>query len=154
MISRSRRLSSVAAALCALALIVPVAGCGGDGSNEFRDDYNAAVNRLSKINSEIGSVGAGGSQSNAAIAKKIDNIADEADKARTDLADLEPPEDAQQEFDKLLAALETGVGDLRSMAQAAKSNDPEKAQAAAQALAKSGQQITAAENALKTVVDG
>ncbi len=40
------------------------------------------------------------------------------------------------------------------MAQAAKSNDPEKAQSAAQELVQSGQEITAAENALKTAVDG
>ena len=151
--SQPRRRSFLAAAVCALALAAPVVGCGGDDSDAFRDDYNAAVNKLSKINGEIGSVGAGG-QSTAAAAKKINTIADAADEARADLAGLEPPEDAQEEFDKLLAAIETGVADLRSMADAAESNDPEEAQAAAQQLAKSGQEITAAENALKTAVDG
>jgi hypothetical protein len=132
-----------------------VASCGGDDSNQFREDYNAAVNNLSKINSEIGSVSAGGAgQSNAAIAKELDNIATAADKARGGLAELDPPEDAKKEFDTLLAALETGVEDLRSMAKAAKSGDPEEAQAAAQELAKSGQEISAAEKALKAAVDG
>jgi len=149
------RLARLVATVCAVALGVPAAGCGGDGSDEFRDDYNAAVDKLSKINGDIGSVGADGDdQSNAMIAEKITNIADTADEARADLAALEPPEDAQDEFDKLLAAIETGVADLRSMAKAAESNDPEQAQTAAQELAESGQQITAAENALKTVVDG
>ena len=155
MINRSRPLTSIAASICALALVLPVAGCGGDDSNEFREDYNAAVNKLTntKINTEIGTATSGG-QSNAAIAKELDGIADAADKARADIADLEPPEDAEKEFDTLLAALETGVGDLRKMAKAAKSNDPAKAQAAAQELVQSGQKITTAENALKTAVDG
>ncbi len=155
MIRRPRPLTSIAAVTCALALALPIAGCGGDDSNQFREDYNAAVNKLTKINSEIGTATSGGAgQSNAAIAKELDGIADAADKARADIAGLEPPEDAKKEFDTLLAALETGVGDLRTMAQAAKSNDPEKAQSAAQELVQSGQEITAAENALKTAVDG
>lgn len=151
--NRSRPLTSIAASICALALVVPAAGCGGNDSNEFREDYNAAVNKLTKINTEIGTATSGG-QSNAAIAKELDGIADAADKARADIADLEPPEDAKKEFDTLLAALDTGVEDLRTMAKAAKSNDPAKAQAAAQDLVQSGQEITTAENALKTAVDG
>jgi hypothetical protein len=155
MIARPRLRTSLVTVVCALALVLPVTGCGGDDSNEFRADYNAAVNNLSKINSEIGSVSAGNAgESNAAIAKELDKIAGAADKARGDLAELDPPEDAKKEFDTLLAALETGVDDLRSMAKAAKSGDAQKAQSAAQELVKSGQEITAAENALKTAVDG
>jgi hypothetical protein len=154
MIRKPRPLTLVATAVCALALVVGV-GCGGDDSNQFREDYNAAVENLTEINSEIGSATAGGAgQSNAAIAKELDEIADAADTARGEIADLDPPEDAKQEFDKLLAALDTGVDDLRSMATAAKSGDSAQAQTAAQELVKSGQQITAAENALKTAVDG
>jgi hypothetical protein len=155
MITRPRLRTSLLTVICALALALPMASCGGDDSNQFREDYNAAVNNLSKINSEIGSVSAGtAGQSNAAIAKELNKIAGAADKARGDLAELDPPEDAKKEFDTLLAALETGVDDLRAMAKAAKANNPEQAQAAAQALTKSGQEITAAENALKTAVDG
>jgi hypothetical protein len=154
MLRKPRPLTFVATAVCAFALAVGVAGCGDD-SNQFREDYNAAVENLTEINSEIGSATAGGAgQSNAAIAKELDEIADAADTARGEIADLDPPEDAKQEFDKLLAALDTGVDDLRSMAKAAKSGDSAQAQTAAQELVKSGQQITAAENALKTAVDG
>ena len=154
MLRKPRPLTFVATAVCAFALVVGVAGCGDD-SNQFREDYNAAVENLTEINSEIGSATAGGAgQSNAAIAKELDEIADAADTARGEIADLDPPEDAKQEFDKLLAALDTGVDDLRSMATAAKSGDSAQAQTAAQELVKSGQQITAAENALKTAVDG
>jgi hypothetical protein len=126
---KPRRLTFALTALCALAL---AAGCGGDDANQFREDYNATVDRLSKINGEIGSATSGSAgESSAAIAKQLDEIADAAEKAHSEL-----------------------VEDLRSMADAAKANDPQKAQTAARELAKSGQQITAAETALRTAVDG
>ena len=149
---KRRRLTFALTALCALAL---AAGCGGDDANQFREDYNATVDRLSKINGEIGSATSGSAgESSAAIAKQLDEIADAAEKARSELADLDPPEDATEEFDALLTSIESGAEDLRSMADAAKANDPQKAQTAARELAKSGQQITAAETALRTAVDG
>ena len=123
--------------------------------DQFREDYNAAVDKLSKINTDIGSAaGDAGERSNAKIANEFNQIADTAEQTRSDLADLDPPEDAKQEFDKLLAALEKGVGDLRSVAKAAKSNNPQRANQAVEDLARSGEEITAAETALKKAVDG
>jgi hypothetical protein len=147
------RIATVAA--LAILVVAPAAGCGSDNSDQFREDYNAAVDKLSKINTDIGSAAGGaGEQSNAAIAKEFNRIADTAEQTRSDLADLDPPEDAAEEFDKLLAALEEGVGDLRAVATAAKSNDPQKANQAVEDLAKSGREITAAESELKEAVDG
>jgi heterodisulfide reductase subunit B len=79
--SKPRRLTFALTALCALAL---AAGCGGSGddANRFREDYNAAVDRVSKINGEIGSATSGSpGESSAAIAKQLDEIADAAEKA-------------------------------------------------------------------------
>ena len=145
------------AALCALilAFAIPVAACGEDDANQFREDYNAAVDRLSKINNDIGAATGGASgQTNKEIAAEFEQIADTAEQTRTDLSELTPPEDAQDEFDRLLAALQDGVADLRAVAKAATSNDPEAAAAAVQDLSESGTEITEAENALKTAVDG
>jgi hypothetical protein len=145
------------AALCALilTLAIPVAACGEDDANQFREDYNAAVDKLSKINNDIGAATGGASgQTNKEIAAEFEQIADTAEQTRTDLAELTPPEDAQDEFDALLAALEDGVDDLRAVAKAATSNDPEAAAQAVQDLSESGAEITEAENALKTAVDG
>ena len=147
------RLATVAA--LALLAVVPAVGCGSDNSDQFREDYNAAVDKLSKINTDIGSAaGDAGEQSNAKIANEFNQIADTAEQTRSDLAGLDPPEDAKQEFDKLLAALEKGVDDLRSVAKAAKSNNPQRANQAVEDLAQSGKEITAAETALKQAVDG
>ena len=113
-----RRKAAIAGVSLLLAL--PAAGCASDNDDEFREDYNAAVNRLSKINTDIGSATTG-DQSNTEIAADFNRIADTAEQTRADLAALEPPEDASEEFDELLAALQRGVDDLRSVATAAES---------------------------------
>lgn len=150
-----KRMRVATVAALALLAVVPAVGCGGDNSAQFREDYNAAVDKLSKINTDIGSAaGDAGERSNAKIANEFNQIADTAEQTRSDLAGLDPPEDAKQEYDKLLAALEKGVDDLRSVANAAKSNNPQRANQAVEDLAQSGQEITAAETALKQAVDG
>jgi ribosomal protein L29 len=144
-----------AVCLAALALVLPAAACGGDDSDQFREDYNAAVERLSSINSDIGSAAGGAAgQSNDAIAREFDKIADTAEQTRSDLAELDPPDDAKEEFDTLLASLERGVDDLRAVASAAKSDNPAEANEAVRDLARTGREITEAENALKKAVDG
>ena len=137
-------------------LTLTAAACGGsDNSNQFRQDYNAAVDKLSKINTDIGTAAGGASdQSNKTIAKEFDQIADTTEQTRSRLSDLDPPEDAKDEFDKLLSELETGVQDLRSVAKAARANSPQEANQAVKKLAQTGQKITEAENALKSAVDG
>lgn len=150
----NRRRKAAIAGLCLL-LALPAAGCASDNDDEFREDYNTAVNRLSKINTDIGSAAGGAAgQSNTAIAKEFNQIADTAEQTRSDLAALDPPEDAKGEFDNLLSALDKGVDDLRAVAGAAKSNNPQEARRAVKSLAQSGEEISAAENALKKAVDG
>jgi hypothetical protein len=145
---------AIVIALAAL-LTLTAAACGGDDSDQFREDYNAAVDRLSKINTDIGAAAGGATdQSNKAIAKEFNQIADTAEQTRSRLSDLDPPEDAKDEFDKLLSALGTGVEDLRSVAKAARANSPQEANQAVKKLAQTGQKITEAENALKSAVDG
>jgi predicted nucleic acid-binding Zn-ribbon protein len=145
---------AIVIALAAL-LTLTAAACGGDDSDQFREDYNAAVDRRSKINTDIGTAAGGASdQSNKAIAKEFNQIADTAEQTRSRLSDLDPPEDAKDEFDKLLSSLETGVEDLRAVAKAARANSPQEANQAVKKLAQTGQEITEAENALKAAVDG
>ena len=101
------RTRAAALAAMTLAIALPAAACvGGDDADEFRADYNAAVENLSKVNDDIGQAGGAAGESNQQIAKKFDEIADTAEQTRTDLAALEPPEDAKEEFDELLAAPE------------------------------------------------
>ena len=84
----------------------------------------------------------------------MSQFADTADETRRDLARLEPPSDAQDEFDRLVAGLKKGVADLHAVADAAAENDPHAAAVAVRSLRRSGQRITDAEDALKKAVDG
>jgi methyl-accepting chemotaxis protein len=140
-----------------LALALGVAGCGGgdDDADQFREDYNAAVDRLNDVNTNIQESGQSiASQSGEEIAQDFNRIADTAEKTRQDLDDLDPPEDAQEEFDRLLSSVEQGVQALRATAEAAREQNQQRFLEAAQRLSQTGEKITDAESALKKAVDG
>jgi uncharacterized membrane protein YccC len=144
-------------AALALALVLGPAGCGGgeDDANQFREDYNAAVDRLNDVNSNIQQSGENlAGQSGEQIAQEFNRIADTAEKTRQELQDLDPPEDAQDEFDRLLSAVGQGVDDLRATADAARQEDQQRFLEAAQQLSQTGERISEAESALKSAVDG
>jgi hypothetical protein len=144
-------------AALALALALGAAGCGGgdDDADRFREDYNAAVDRLNDVNTNIQESGQSiASQSGEEIAQDFDRIADTAEKTRQDLEDLDPPEDAQEEFDRLLSSVEAGVRALRATAEAAREENQQRFLEAAQRLSQTGEKITDAESALKKAVDG
>jgi hypothetical protein len=103
------------------------------------------------VSSDIGRSGAG-DQSNREIAADFERFADTWDRTRADLSELAPPEDARDEFDELLEALEQGVADLRAAARAARSDDPQGFADAREALAESGREIGQAEEELKDAV--
>jgi methyl-accepting chemotaxis protein len=140
-----------------LALALGAAGCGGGGddADQFREDYNAAVDRLNDVNTDIQESGQSiASQSGEEIAQDFNRIADTAEKTRQDLEDLDPPEDAQEEFDQLLSSVEEGVQALRATAEAAREQNQQRFLEAAQRLSQTGEKITEAESALKQAVDG
>jgi hypothetical protein len=148
-------MSRTRTAALALAVAVAFGGCGGDDSTQFRDEYNAAVARLAAVNTQIQKATEGAvPQSNRRIARGFSRIARSADRTRRRLARLDPPKDARDEYDRLLAAIEDGVRDLRAVASAARHDDASAARHAVRSLGRSGEEITAAEDALRRAVDG
>jgi methyl-accepting chemotaxis protein len=144
-----------AAVILSCSVSFPVAACGDNEEDEFKEDYNAAVRPLSRLNSDIGnSIGGASGRSNDAIARQFDQLADKAQQTRDNLADLEPPEDAQESFEELLSSLRQGTEDLRAVVQAAKDGDPAAAREASKALVSSGKEIQRAETELQEAVDG
>jgi methyl-accepting chemotaxis protein len=140
-----------------LALAFGAVGCGGgdDDANQFRKDYNAAVERLNEVNSNIQDGGENlTSQSGKQISQEFKRIADTAERTRRELEDLDPPEDAGDEFDRLLSAVGQGVEDLRATADAARQENQQRFLDAAERLSETGDRITEAETALKRAVDG
>jgi methyl-accepting chemotaxis protein len=144
-----------AAILLLLAALVAV-GCGedDDSADQFRDGYNEAIQRLNAVNTDIQESGEElASKSGPQIAREFNRIAETAAATRANLAELEPPERAGDEFDELLAAIEDGVASLRAVANAAREENPQQFQDATDALSESGEAISRAETELKDAVE-
>jgi len=126
-----------------LLVLLAVAGCGGGSGDSFTEDYNKAVRPLSELKTNLGT--------NAA---QFDKLAERTGETRDNLAELDPPADAQDEMDKLLAGLDRVTDDLSGVADAVRSKDPVEQQNAAKRLVKSSGEIQQAETALQQAVDG
>jgi hypothetical protein len=124
-------------------VLLALAGCGGESGDSFTEDYNKAVRPLSELKTNMGT--------NAA---QFDKLADRTGETRDNLADLDPPADAQDEMDKLLAGLDRVTDDLSGVADAVRSKDPVKPQDAAKRLVKSSTDVQQAETALQQAVEG
>jgi prophage DNA circulation protein len=126
-----------------LLVLLAVAGCGGGSDDSFTEDYNDAVKPLSELKTDMGS--------NAA---QFDKLAERTGETRDNLADLDPPEEAQDEMDKLLSGLDRVTEDLSGVADAVRSKDPVKQQDAAKRLVESSADVQQAEAALQKAVEG
>ena len=144
------------AAIVLLLAALVAAGCGedDDAADQFRDGYNAAIQRLNAVNTDIQESGEDvATKPGPQIAREFNRIAETAAQTRTDLAELEPPERARGEFDDLLAAIEDGVASLRGVADAARNENRQQYEDATEALSESSEEISAAENELKDAVE-
>lgn len=131
-------------------------GCGGEdeATDEFRDGYNAAIERLNEVNTNLQERGEElTSQPGSKIAREFERIADAAAQTRADLAELAPPEEARDEFDRLLAAIREGVKDIREVADAAREGNQDRFIEATTSLSETGEEISEAEDDLKRAVE-
>jgi DNA repair exonuclease SbcCD ATPase subunit len=148
----------IRACAAAVALLAVPAGlaCGGEDetAERFREGYNRAIERLNEVNSNIQESGEDlAAQPGGEIGRQFDRIAETAARTRADLAELDPPEQARAEFDELLAAVQDGIRDIRSAADAARTENQARFNEAAERLSESGQDIAAAEQELKDAVE-
>jgi hypothetical protein len=132
------KLTSAAVAFVLLAL----AGCGGSDSS-FAEDYNQAVEPLSQLGQGMGTQ-----------ASEFDRLASRTEQTRDNLAKLDPPDDAQEEFASLLAQLDQVTGDLTAVARATRSKDVVRQRRAAKRLVQSSEEVQRAESALRQAVEG
>jgi hypothetical protein len=146
--------------VCAAALVLLAApaglACGDDDgtADRFRDGYNRAVERLNEVNSNIQESGDDlAAQPGSEIGREFDRIAETAARTRAELAELEPPDEARDEFEDLLAAIEDGVRDIRAAADAARTENQDRFNEAAEQLSESGEEIGEAEQELKDAVE-
>ena len=81
-------------------------------------------------------------------------MADGLDDVEGRLRELEPPSDAKDEYDRMLAALDENIAQVRTMAKAVKSGDVDKLTKATTEFSKKGTELVEAETALRSVVNG
>jgi hypothetical protein len=132
-----------------VALALAGAGCGGGGGddeNTFIDGYNAATEPLTKLTTDLGS----GQPSQDSLTK----VADGLDDVGARLGKLDAPDGAQDELDRMLAAIKSNSEQVRALAKAVKSGDVDKLTAASEEYSSAGTELVAAEEALRNAVGG
>jgi len=132
-----------------LALAIAAAGCGNSDSNEFIEGYNEATAPLQELTTNLGSAAGGGAGAQA----KLNELADGLEDVKAKLADLEPPDGAQDELDAMLKAVDDMTGQVRDIAKSAKSGDVEALTAAATDLQTTATALGTAETNLKAAVE-
>ena len=140
----------IAALLPVLAVSAAVAACGGSDDAEFVDGYNKAVAPLNTMMTDLGTTSP---SDPSAASKSLNQVADGLDEVRTNLAALEPPADAADEFDQMLGALDKGTDQVRDMASAAKSGNIEKLTKATADFSATGTDLAKLEQQLRTLVE-
>ena len=152
----SRAMTRARAVIFLLVAAVVAVGCGGDDdtADRFRDGYDDAIQQLNAVNTDLRDRGeAAASKPGPQIAKEFDRIAETAAQTRADLAKLDAPERARDEFKELLAAIEDGAANIRAVADAARKENQQQYRDATEALSESSEEISAAENELKDAVE-
>src|SRR5215207_554316 len=133
-----------------LAVTLAAAGCASSEDADFVDGYNAAVAPLTTTMNGLSSSPAGDP---AAAGKSLDKVADGLDDVHADLAALDPPEDAADEFDRMLGALEKGTEQVRAMAGAAKDGNVKRLTKATADFSATGTDLVKIEQELRTIVE-
>jgi hypothetical protein len=141
----------LAVALAGLILAV-AAGCGDDDTDTegFSQDYNAAIERLARVNQDL--AGLRNSRSTRAIAHEFEDFATALQRTRADLSRLAPPTQAADEFDAVLEALDDAVRASRRAAHAARAIRPAGQRRAVRDLQRAAEQLSEAEAALRRAV--
>jgi hypothetical protein len=125
-----------------LLVLLALAGCGGSDSS-FAEDYNKAVAPLSKLGQGMGT-----------DASEFNRLARRTERTHDNLAKLDAPDDAKDEFDLLLARLDQVTDDLRAVARSTRSKDVVRQRRAAKRLVRSSTEVQKAEAALRAAVEG
>jgi hypothetical protein len=144
------RLLRIPLILLALVGLIALAGCGGDDSTdateatdatssealsneEYAEEAQAILIEFGTNFQELGT-----QISNSKNPEEFGNLVDEAEDeiqgAIDDFSELQPPEDAQEGHDQVIAAFENFSSKLTDVSEAAESGDEQALQESAQAL--------------------
>jgi hypothetical protein len=124
----------------AVFVLLAIAGCGAE-DDTFTEDYNRAVRPLSALGGSL-----------EMEARDFDRLAGRTERARANLAELDPPEEARVELDRLMASLDVVTRDLGAVARASRSKNRARQRRAARRLVEASERVEQAESALVRAV--
>ena len=138
----------------ALVLVLAAAACGGGGSgsgdrlskSEYEEQMQSIGSDLQEASSSVDI------SSTTDLDKVADAVADfqgELESAANKVDDLNPPEDAEAETDKVADALQAFADEFGKMESAARDKDTDALKAAQEAVITEGAEAQQAVNALK-----
>jgi hypothetical protein len=107
-----------------VALVAPVAGCGGDGGDEeaYEREVRKAGQTLEQTFGELGT-SISGSGNTERAAQTLDEGATSLDRASSELGDVDPPSDVEAHHDELVAGLAELAADFREAADVAREGE-------------------------------
>jgi hypothetical protein len=150
----SRRIAALAAVL-ALAVAGPLAGCGSSSSSSdsaagAQTAYAPVKAELLALGTAIGAAVTGApKQTDATLATQFDSLAARASTQIDKLQAIEVPSSAQAAATKLHDALTKATGDLSDIATAAKAHDASAARIAAEKLVTDSAAVKSARTAFE-----
>jgi hypothetical protein len=146
-----QRTAALAAALVAL---LAAAGCGG--SQAFIEDYNDATEPFPQLGVDVSRAITDAATAKAGAQQDLETAVTGMEAVVADLRSLDPPDEAQDEFDELIAATDAWIGEIRSLGTLlrSESRDPAKLVAAAQQAVDGARRAQEAEQALRVAVEG
>jgi hypothetical protein len=124
-----------------LPVLLLAGGCQESGES-FAEAYNQAAQPLTELRAEVGTKPA-----------EFRRLARRTELTRSNLARLDPPDDARDELDRLLRGLREATRDLRAVAIAARSANVAEQRQAARRLVRSSTEVQRAEAALQRAVN-
>jgi uncharacterized membrane protein YccC len=143
------------AALAALALaVLGLAACGGDGDeDDYGDDFQRVSQRIVAVGEDVGeAIETAANSSDEQLAEDFQGFAEELGELRTDLDELDPPEDLADEQEELTTAMGEVRESLDDIATAAEQSDPEAARQATMELIQRSADLRDARRALVSAV--
>ena len=148
---RTRRFL-LAAAICAALL---GAGCGEDDSEKYRDDFNEAAETFESELKEASATmrAAGQAKSREQYGRGVEQLQSAGEDFQEELEGLEPPDDAQDEQEKLDAAIDEFSNAVGSINAAVQSDDEDAIRGQASVVQAAGRAVDAAIKDVREAVE-
>ena len=150
------RRSLLLALLSALLVTGLLAGCGGDDKpsqeevkKEYDDAFKPINDDLLEQGEEVGqAVNNAEGTSDEALATQFTGLGEDTEEIKTRLDELEPPDEYEDDHNRLSKAIETVATDLREIGEAAEASDPKAARTQAAELVRHSVEVRTARRAL------